>query len=67
MHPIAPSDHVFPLSQGSAERPQLRPPRLALAGSPGANTMTLELAPGREWAALKPIPLEPLSRGQRFR
>jgi hypothetical protein len=67
MHPIATSDHVFPLSQGSSERPSLRPPRLAFGGLRFASAPALELAPGREWAALKPIPTEPPPARSTFR
>ena len=57
MHPIPNPDHIFPLSQGSAERPAIRPPRLAQILGDNVAAVVRDFAPGREWAALKPIPL----------
>ena len=50
MHPKSTSEHVFPLSQGSPERPLLRAPRLPFSPKPSVGPVMGHAAFVRAWS-----------------
>ena len=54
MHPTPSLDHVFPLSQGSAERLPIRAPRLTVPAPLPAPGGLPSLAVAQPWAVRRP-------------